>query len=171
MSIYFSTPIGVSRLRPLFNHVRVFVKQSDPFHTFENRLHPNVGSLMYNVYLSVPLPGWLFCTPEVDAPGGQTIQNRNSVRLSNIDHAVENLRVIAWRTSIGPWTSLINKYTVLMMNDEPPQTLSLLFSTTIKKNSNWKIFSRSCFFCYFHHSLHNFMISQHQISNHIITYK
>jgi hypothetical protein len=52
----------VSRLHPLFNHVRVRLA-TDSFHTFENLLHPKVGSLMYNVYLSVPSPamaGWLF---------------------------------------------------------------------------------------------------------------
>jgi hypothetical protein len=106
LSIDCPTHWGISA--PSSNHVRVRLT-SDPFHTFKNLLHPKVGSLMYNMYLSVPLPamaGWLFRTllNNVDAPGDQTIQNWNPGRSFNIEHAAGNLRVIyLWRTYIGPW--------------------------------------------------------------------
>jgi hypothetical protein len=109
LSNYFPTHWGISAPSVFSSITSEFVKQSDPFHTFENLLHPNVGSLMYNVYLSVPLPGWLFRTSECWRARGQTIQNWNPVRSSNIDHAAGNLRVITWRTSMGPWTLLVIK--------------------------------------------------------------
>jgi hypothetical protein len=108
-----SDPLGyLGSVRPLFNHIRVRKTiRSIPHRYLRESSSSQCGVTHVQRVYECPVARLVvsYLLLNVDAPGGQTIQNWNPVRSSNINHAAGNLRVITWRTSMGPWTLLVIK--------------------------------------------------------------
>jgi hypothetical protein len=111
---------------------------------------------MYNVYLSVPLPGWLFCTPEcwrARRSNHPKLKPRSFIQYwpCRGKYQSHNMANYLWINTLYWW-----------------MTNHLSLSDNHQKNSNWKIFSRS-FFLLFPPLIAWFHVFT--TSNHIITYK